>query len=324
MKVVRRTGKTGKPLDLKKTLLNENMVTAGAAKRMRTTLIVEGISKPETRYIQPHEFALLEIDSRYQRGRTNEVNDLIHVLKNGGQVYDPVTLCRRPGDETLYIVDGHQRFWAHHDCGLPLPAIVYESEGWQAEALLFQAMNMRRALTSDTIVKSHQGPGAELLREAAADENHLLFNHVHFGPPGRRQYPAAPMMRAMLAVSRDVLPTGAITVVCGRLDHAIQNDPLAAIRCRAYLRLVPRVFAPGHPMPMGVALIALAKVAEKRWRGQRTTNPINLLPTVAVCGRIGNINWASFIVTHAMSHIHNVLAEIEKRWPVEASRWMAS
>jgi hypothetical protein len=244
--------------DLRRSLLNEKVLVAQGKTRMRTTLIVEGISDPTSHMIEPAEFTRLEIDARYQRGRTNEVNDLIHVLKNGGKVYDPVTLCRRKGGETLYIVDGHQRFWAHHDCGLPMPAIIYESTGWEAEALLFQAMNMRRGLTPDIIVKSHQGPGAALLRKVAAEES----------------------------------------------------------------QLIPRVFAPGVS-PRGLAIIALARVAEQRWRGKKTADPINLLPPPAVTTRIGHINWPLFCTSFAMTHIHNVVAEVAKRWPVE-QRWMAS
>jgi hypothetical protein len=308
--------------DLRRSLLNEKVLVAQGKTRMRTTLIVEGISDPTSHMIEPAEFTRLEIDARYQRGRTNEVNDLIHVLKNGGKVYDPVTLCRRKGGETLYIVDGHQRFWAHHDCGLPMPAIIYESTGWEAEALLFQAMNMRRGLTPDIIVKSHQGPGAALLRKVAAEESQLIFNRVHFGPPGRRQFSAANLMRAMLSVSRDVVPTGQITQICARVDHAFANDPAARQRCDALLRLIPRVFAPGVS-PRGLAIIALARVAEQRWRGKKTADPINLLPPPAVTTRIGHINWPLFCTSFAMTHIHNVVAEVAKRWPVE-QRWMAS
>jgi len=292
--------------------------------RRRTILIVEGISKPETRFIDPKDFVNLEIDSRYQRGRTNEVNDLIHVLKSGGKVYDPVTLCRRKGGDTLYIVDGHQRFWAHHDCGMAMPALIYQSENWQAEALLFQAMNMRRNLTADTVVKSHQGPGAEMLRKAAEDENHLLFNRIHFGAPGRRQYKAAQVIRAMLAVSRDVIPSGGVSLVCGRLDHAIENDPYAAVRCNALLRLLPRIFPPGMAMPKMLAMIAVARVAENRWRGKKPSDPINLLPSQAVCARLARINWSHYILSFAMTHIHNVVAEVGKRWPEDEQRWMAS
>ena len=307
---------------LQASLQNERVLAKGRMARTRSALVVEGISAPEVRFIQPDEFGLLEIDPFYQRVNiTGLINDIIHVLKAGGRVYDPVTLCKRDGEETMYIVDGQQRFWAHEACGLPLPAMIYHSTGRVAEALLYQAMNTRRALTANNMVKSHQGPGAELLRQVAQDEHHLLFNKVHFGEKGKRPYQAYQLIRGMLSVSRDVLPTGAVHDVCARLDHAISNDAMAATRCAAYLRMVPRTFPPAIP-PKMLAVVALARVAERRWRGKKVTDHINLLPAQAVMERIRKLNWSQLILSVSMTHVSVVVEAIEKKWPEEAKRWI--
>lgn len=281
------TTKTRDQRDQTKTLQNDAVYKVKALQRMRAVLIVEGISDPVDRYLSPAEFARCDVDPRYQRGRTDMVNTLVHVLKSGGKIYAPVVLCERPGDDRLYIVDGHQRFLAHDICAEPMPVKIHQSTGWQAEALLFQALNYHRGLTSDLVVKSHRGPGAELLREAASDENHWLYNRIHFGDPGRRPYPAFALMRGLMSVTRDVLPTGKVQDICARVDHAITTDPMAVVRCRAFLRLVPRVFPYSNGVrPRPLAIIGLARVAERRWRGRRTGEPINLLPAEQISDRI--------------------------------------
>lgn len=295
-------------------LANQKHLERFAKIRVRSTLIVEGISSPEVRFIKPGEFARLAVDPIYQRPRdTALVNTLIHVLRGGGRIYDPITVCKRPDGDKLYIVDGQQRFWAHYDTQTEIPALIYQSSGPSAEALLYQAMNARRNLSANNVVKSHQGLGADLLRQAAADESHPLFGQVDFGDQ-RRPYAAMPMLKAMLVVSRDGLPNGKAADVCARLDHALANDDMAEVRCLALLRMIPRVFPAQHP-PRILALLGLAKVAYDRWEYKRTQDPISLIPSHKICERLRTTNWGVTVISASFAHLRMVTDQVERRWP---------
>jgi len=154
---------------------------AAARKRTRAILVAEGIGLPEVGVLNPSDFPKINVDQvTYQRHRTNEVNELIHVLRNGGKFPQPIAVAVRP-DGSWYLVDGLQRFSAAVECDEPLPMLLYKSTGARAEAVLFQILNRHVALQRDTTVKAWQGPGAEMIRAAAAHPSHGLHNQVRFG-----------------------------------------------------------------------------------------------------------------------------------------------
>jgi len=282
-------------------------------RRVREALVVEGIGQPaDTRTIQPHEFGSLRVDdTTYQRMRTSLVNELIYVIKNGGRIFGRVAIAKRP-DGSLWIVDGLQRFMAALECGVSIPADLYTSEGPQAEALLYQALNNRRNLAADNIVKSHQGPGAHMLMERVRTEGDPYYGNVSLGV-GKRPYSAFILIKAMLAATTGLLPNGKAGQVCSRLDFALRNDPTAKARAEAILRLIPLVFPAIHPMKL-LPAVALGLVAANRWQ------KVVVFPGPKTYEGLKRINWDTLFETASARFLPSVKAAIEKRWREEDTR----
>jgi hypothetical protein len=280
------------------------------ALRTRQVLVVDGITAPEMRMIQPHEFTRVTIDERYQRLKlTHLVNDLIQVLKNGGSFYDPATICERANDPNLYIVDGQQRFWASDALQMPLPAMLYKSAGWKAEAQLFEAMNTRRNVNANITVKGHIGASAEMLRDLADREGSPYFNNVDLGQAGRRPYGALTIVRGMLAAIAGIIPSGmTATQACFRCDHALQNDPGGTERGAKFLQLLPLVFPATnrlHTLPT----VGLGRVAYRRFKADHG------LPSPRTYERLKKINWEVLTDGHnSLKYLPVIEAEIERIW----------
>lgn len=256
----------------------------------RTVVVVEGITVSEKRMIEPHEFDRLRIDSYYQRPvNSSMVNDLIHVLKNNGRIYDDVVLCVRDDEpDVWYLVDGQQRYWAHDACGVAFPAVIYRSTGRVAEAQLYQVLNTRKALTANNIVKGYQGEAAAILRRLASIEDTAYYNQIQFGDPGKRPYAAGILMRAMLAVATGILPTGPMHRLCARADHALATDPAARPRIDVFLKLLPLVFPATRTMS-NLPPIALARVAFRKFQAGAP------FPSPRVYEKLKRVSWDAAI-----------------------------
>jgi hypothetical protein len=277
---------------------------------MRTPLIVEGIEGPlETRMLTPAEFHKITVDQvTYQRFRTSIVTEIMYALKSKGTILDPLSIAVR-ADGSWWLVDGLQRYIAASECDASVPVVFYKSTGARAEAMLFQLLNSRVAVTADAIVKSHQGPGAEMLRETARDPGAALGGIVYFGGTGRtrRHFSAYIVLRGMLACATGTLATGKVQHVCARLDYALRAEPAARIRCEGILRLLPVIFPGDHPAKI-LPITALGRVAFQHWRLKVRG------PSARSIRSIAGINWESLARTRSVAWLPTVEAAIEKRW----------
>lgn len=262
------------------------VAASAAARRKGGVLIVTGVSSPTYQVLMPAQLSRLNVDETYQRVRIkSEVNALIHVLRNGGDVPDPITVARR-GDGKLYIVDGQQRFWAHSETGTPLKALIYDVTDIEAEKNLYIAANQKVKLGTNYIVKAWAGIGAEILRKLAEVPGSEIEGMVDFGLDKRRPLSATTAIRAMTIVATGNITTGHgnIQTVLARLDHELEHSTVARDRADALLRLAMRVFSSRERIA-NLPIQALAIVAHRRWNGRAKHVPDG------VVRRLGRIDW---------------------------------
>lgn len=145
--------------------LTESEIANATRVRKRQGLVVGKLSNPEYRVFSPAELTQLNIDESYQRMQIKtQVNDLAHVLRQGGEIPDPITVAQRP-DKSLWIIDGQQRFWAHMDVQKPLKAMVYKVADVEEEKNIFLAMDRHVKVTPAYFVKAWPGEASKLLTE---------------------------------------------------------------------------------------------------------------------------------------------------------------
>lgn len=292
------------------TLASSNAtLAAGAAKRTARPLLVESTETSDGKLVifQPHELKKLNVDERYQRIRIGrEVNSLIHVLKDGGVIPDPISVAKRP-DGTLWILDGQQRFWAHYECERPLQAMVYDVADIRTEMNLFQILNARIKLSGDTLVKSWTGPIGDLIREwCISRPGSPFFAQTNFGQNSQFPYSAGLLARGILASAAGVLSVGAIQNVLARGDFALREAEARA-RADAYMRLVPLVFPATMRMKF-LPAIAIGRVAYARWSVDTT------FPSPTIYEKLKKINWDAVAPTHSARYCKLLEDEILKRW----------
>jgi len=252
----------------------------------------------------------LDIDPSYQRGKTTEVAHLIRALQAGGAVLDPVTLCRRKwGDapaEKLWIIDGHQRVLAFRALAKTFIAMVHDSASLEAEKGFFAAMNTRRNLTGDVVVKAWDGESSSLISRTQ-NEGHPLNGHVAFDKRARDQMSAAALVRGSLTAAEGLMSNGGVQIVLRRLDAALKD---ASNRARAehYLRLVGYIYPDGRA-PASLVLIAIASVANAHWADGDFD-----MPTPAKLARLRDIQWDSEVPSITQKFFPVMLNIIRKIW----------
>lgn len=300
-----------KKTDAKRTLAtSESTLLKGLQSRTsRVPLIVEGVDHGTLSTFQPTDFTRFGVDERYQRVRiTTAVNDLIHVIKGGGAIVDPITVVERR-DGSLWIVDGQQRFWAHDECKVPLTALVYRIDDFENEKRLFLVMNKRVTVNAETIVKAWGGASAAMIREWADKPGSPYRGQVNFGNNSHAPYAATILVRGLLAVSAGIIPVGSIISTLTRCDYALREVPSAPQRAEAYLRLVPLVFPPQARLRY-LPGIALGRVAARRW----TPTVNGQFPGPTTYERLKRVNWDVLVPSPAMRFLSLIEGEIEKRW----------
>lgn len=242
-------------------------VAAAVERRSLTApIVVQGISRGTLTTIEPPDFAKLDIDASYQRGETQMVGEIVRALQSGGQIFDPVTLCRRPWDgnkNKLWIIDGHQRVCAAQELRVPIPAIVHESSSLDSEKVFFLALNARRGVSADNIVKSWTGPAGDLVARANTDPDHPLFGRIHFQQgQNKGKVSASTAARGALTAATGSVRSGTILRILARLDTSMCQRADRA-RAEHFLRLLGYVF-PSGSVP-SLAALAIGIVANQRW-----------------------------------------------------------
>jgi hypothetical protein len=270
---------------------------------------VSGIGEGKLITVTPSMFGRLDVDAAYQRGETNMVGQIVRALQSGGKVLDPVTLCQRPDSDKLWIIDGYQRVCAFQQLNMPFKAMLHESDSADAEHQFFIAMNARRSVSANVIVKAWTGPSGFLLRRANESMEHPLYDRVNFSQSSSDARIAASSLLNGVKCAVGIDRTGGkVDVVLSRVDMALAKR-LNVARAEHYLRLVGLV-APKMYLP-ALVLRAIGTVAYERW--QNDTH----MPTLKVIERMRNKNWAADVVL-VEKYMPVLLDAVRKIWKAPA------
>jgi hypothetical protein len=295
----------------RRTLASSEKIRAGHAKRGTRTepVILRDVTRPKLVMLEPSRFNTIHVDQdAYQRAVIGpKVNQLIHVIRSGGCVPDPVTMVKR-ADGTLWIIDGLQRYHAHRLCEAPLSALIYETPTEGDERDFFLVMNTQWGINANTRVKAWRGPAAKLLHDLNEDPGSPYFNQINFGMHFGRRFHAMPLIKGMVAAMTGLSTTsGAAHEVLRRSDTA-WVVPGAAARAKRWLDLV----ALAHPKGYAHAnvLIAYGLAAHHRWNGSGKLT----LPSPRAIGSMKRINWTKVASSMAHKYLPLIQTAIERRW----------
>lgn len=291
-------------------VLSEPVRLAAEARAVRSPLVVTGISAGVLRMITPNMFADLDVDAEYQRGETSMVDEIVRVLQAGGVVLDPVTLCRRPWTtkpNKLWIVDGHQRVCAFQQLGMSFQAIIHDSDDLASEKKFFLALNNRRAIVSDVIVRSWTGPSAVAIVKADKNPSHSLYGRVSTSQgTNNARIGATSIARGMLAASTGLEPTGSAVKVLGRADTAMKEAHRSHM-AEQYLTLLGDCFPKGDVKSLVV--VGLGKICWEHWSNGKD------YPTKHQILAIRETNWDNVVPAWAKKFESKVLDTMRKLWP---------
>lgn len=283
------------------------------AARLRKQVLVTGVQiAATTTVIPPDEFGRLRIDESYQRAKiTNKVNDLITVIRQGGQIPDPVDVSERP-DGSWYIVDGQQRFWAHFECSVQLKAHIHRVADLAAEKRLFIALNSRQGLSPKNIIKSWTGPTGELLHRLNESDKSPLKGLIDFSGNAAKPIDASSLVKAFLILLTGVKHGGdTATRLLPRTDTALQVAGATAW-VEAFVQLVCAVFGPstgsGGAKVRVLPMVALASVAHEKYCD--AGRPIFPRST----SRLRQVNWNNAVPSHATKYQGMLEDRIKRLW----------
>lgn len=282
------------------------------ARRIDKPIAISGIGEGKLTVLQPRDFARLGVDERYQRVKiTAQINNLIHVIRAGGTIPDPVTIARRP-DGSLWIVDGQQRFWAHSDTDTPMRAMIYDVPDFETERLFFIAFNLQAKINPNHTVRAWDGEGAEFIRAMADKPGSPLNGRIHFSAGSPRPIAAGILARALCRLLSD--PTSIASAhkemkrVLSHLDTWIKR-PGARDRAYAYCVLLAEVFLNDKTeLVRRLPAEAFAAVAAEKWK-------VNIvMPTPMAMGAFKRANWERMAPGHSVTYLPVYESEIRKRW----------
>jgi hypothetical protein len=289
----------------------ESAAVAAVADRLshHKPVIVTGISPGEFITVTPSMFSRLDVDASYQRGETGMVNSIIRTLQSGGKVLDPVTLCERRGDkdDKLWIVDGHQRVCAFQHMKMPFTAMLHKSDDVDSEKTFFVALNAKRSLNANVIVKAWTGPVGEMIRRANENPEHPLYNRINLTQSSNDAKIAASSLVRSLNALTGTNRSSQISVMLSTVDLAIITRKLDRARVEHYLRLLGYV-SPSGSMPH-LVLRALATVARERWKNDA------VIPNKKVIERLRTKQWATACIL-VEKYFSILLDVVRKAWPV--------
>ena len=287
-----------------------HVLAAARGRRSWQPVVLERMGRPEYRVLSVEEMAGLRVDERYQRVRVSSmVNDLIHVLSEGGAVLDPITVAQRPDDQR-FILDGQQRFWAHSELKRPLPALVYRvpggDEGLEIERKAFHVLNQKAAVSGDHHVKAWHGPVGDLVRRWESKPDSPLYCRINFSSATRRSFPAGVLLRCLVAAMGGRSLGGILRLL--PIADGLLAKPGHPARVEAVARTLAAIF-PADVRMSYVAAMAIGEIAEQRWE-RATPAPPNEASTRA----LRRINWLTVAPTSSAKFLPLVRAEIDKRW----------
>jgi hypothetical protein len=258
------------------------------------------------------EMEALLIDTRYQRDEvTTEVNDLIVVLKKGGQIPDPISVAERKyGDRGRYIVDGQQRWWAHIDTSTPIYAVIYQVNSFEDEVALFHALNLQTRVSPETRLRSLPGPAGTTLRRLNEDSKSPLYGQVSFMDKGSTRFGAMIVVRGLAALLSNTKMGGGLDRVTPTFDRYYAMNPKAAERLiDSYAWLIAQIFEKRRMR--SVAAVALARMVYATFANQGE------MPTPKQLTRLKAMDFDKLTPTHSMQWLPTVVAAVQEIWPVQ-------
>lgn len=277
----------------------------------RKPILLSGVEPGKRITIKASEFDQVDVDRRYQRDKiTSEINDLIYVLQNNGEIPDPITVVRRTFSEDgrvspkLWIIDGQQRFMAHLECGRDIQAVCHGVDSIEAEKAFFLVMNTRRSVGANSFVQSWPWLSAEMVRRVDTSRGHPLYGRVAFTSTGKSRIGAAILVRGMAAAMTGQIQVGRIDHVLNAADAAIK-DAKNRSRAEAFLGAVGHAFPAYAPM---LAVVAFGRVCAERW-AERIEGP-----SATIASRIRRINWRAEVPGFAERFRPVLEARIKKLW----------
>lgn len=290
-----------------------------AARRGEPLIVPKSVKLRGLRKFAASELLDLRIDKRYQREEVlTEVRDIIHVLKRGGQIADPITVVERQyGDHGLYIVDGQQRWWAHVDTVTPIQAVVYTVESYEDEVTLFQTLNMQTRLNAKTRVASWPRAAGTVLHMLNDNESSPLYQRIAFGDTSNAIVGAIPLLRGLVALLANVSWNGGVDRLLSTFDkHYETKKGWADDAIMRYALVVSQVFHDTEkhrlrPLPA----IALGKMCHAKWRGARNVGEMDV-PTAKQIRTLRGTNWSSLIPNGSGVWLPTVLSHLQGVWPV--------
>ena len=287
------------------TRLANETVRAGHEKRSRyKPVIVDGIGKGSLITVTPSMFKLLDVDPSYQRGKTTMVNEIIRVLQAGGKVFDPVTLCERRGSDKLWIVDGYQRVCAFQEMHLPFEAMVHKSDSAECEHDFFIALNSRKAVHANVVVKAWNGPSGALLRKVNEAIEHPLYERLNFSQGSNVSRIGASIIARSLLILCGSERSGHIRVLLSSIDVSMSKAIVRA-RIEHFLRLIGRMCEKGA-LP-DIVMRALAMTAVERWEDDVQ------MPKNKVIERLKAKNWSAEFPLNT-KYLPVIVNAIKKIW----------
>lgn len=252
----------------KRTLTTSAKVFAKAQEgRVAPPMILTGVleKQPKQVWIQPKDFDQLKLEATlYQRLQNQQrVNHFIHIIKADGPVR-AVEISRHPNGEQ-WIVDGGHRFVAHQDCGVPMLANIWRTDGKiQTDQKMFSIFNNILAVNTNSKVKGWYGEIGVYIRALAEQAGSPYYKHINFGNNNKLPYPAAIFLRGIIAAMRGSVPVGNIDGQLERAEAAFA-DLESRARCAMFVDILPVVFPPGTRPAMYLPTIGLGRVAHERW-----------------------------------------------------------
>ncbi|MCC7144271.1 MAG: hypothetical protein IT349_19420 [Candidatus Eisenbacteria bacterium] len=284
---------------------SEALRAAAEKKRIGTPLVIKGIGRGKLTLITLSMQKHVDVDPSYQRGETSMVREIISTVQSGGEIPSPPHLAKRRGSDTLWVVDGYQRICAYQQLRMEYEAFIHDSEGRDAEAIMYQALNNKKAQSANNLVKGWVGPVGDLIRGAAADPSHPLYSKVNFGDGGSQvRIGATQLLKAVHAVLGGT--GGKHQYITASVDAKLNASRTNVDRAKLILRLIPSVF--DKAPPKAALLQALCLVARERWASQPGW------PTEKTISTLKAVNWEKVSPVQTYHYRPLFLEAVRKAW----------
>jgi hypothetical protein len=260
----------------------------------------------------------LGIDDRYQRSEiTAQVNTLIHVIKDGGVIPDPITVAERP-DGSRWIVDGQQRFWAHLDTEKPIQAMVYKVNSFDDELALFNVLNNNVRLTAAARIAAWPGEAGKIIRDLADNPSSPLYRRVSLiAASGGAIISTPPLLRGLTTAISNVQGNGGMERVLTTFDRAYKKDPNRSnMLAYLYATVIANVFVrDGGSVLRYVPAIAFGRVCYEAFGSLKKPEQARM-PSDGQYSRLRKINWDRIAPSAQILWLPTAITAIQQVWRV--------